>query len=243
MIQHQGIWLPEGERHFPEWMTQNGELVDGKGTYQIKKLRAVLRHVKSFGMVVDVGAHVGLWSMHLRKAFADLRAFEPMPSFRDCFWRNVVPMEFRHAASFSDDGLREYCVDTRTSCRVVLYACALGDARGSVVMDYKREDSGGTHVETVAPKGHYDTELFTLDSFGLRGVGLIKIDCEGFEERVLTGARETVEASRPAVIVEQKPHKLALNYGQAGAPAVRLLESWGYVRAEVLSGDYIMVPK
>ena len=31
MFQHQGIWLPDGEKHFPEWMTRNGEIVNGKG--------------------------------------------------------------------------------------------------------------------------------------------------------------------------------------------------------------------
>ena len=42
MFQFQGMWLPDGEKHFPEWMRANGELVDGRGTYPMKKIRAAL---------------------------------------------------------------------------------------------------------------------------------------------------------------------------------------------------------
>ena len=91
MFQHQGIWLPDGEKHFPDWMTKNGEIVDGRGTYQIRKLRAAMEHCRQFRVAVDVGAHVGLWSMQLLKRFARLHAFEPVAEFRACYERNVVP--------------------------------------------------------------------------------------------------------------------------------------------------------
>jgi hypothetical protein len=42
----------------------------------------------------------------------------------------------------------------------------------------------------------------TLDSYNLNNVGLIKIDVEGHELAVLSGATETILKSRPYVIVE-----------------------------------------
>jgi FkbM family methyltransferase len=218
MFKHQNIWLPDGEKHFPEWMTRNGEIVDGKGTYQIKKLREAMKHVKSWRRAVDVGAHVGLWSMHLAKKFARVEAFEPMPQFRECFMANVS-----WGVNFE------------------LHARALGSEIRTVRMAYNPADSGDTHVDTKAETG--DVEMTTLDSFGFGDVDFIKIDCEGFELEVLRGAWRTIAISKPTIIVEQKPHKLKANYGTKGAPAVDYLRDLGYVVAREMSGDYIMVAK
>ncbi len=78
MIIHQDIYLPDNEKHLQGWMTEHGEIVDGKGTYQIEKLRAVLDHCQNFRVAVDIGAHVGLWSLQLVKRFEHLHAFEPV---------------------------------------------------------------------------------------------------------------------------------------------------------------------
>lgn len=219
MFQHQGIWLPDGEKHFPEWMTRSGEMVDGKGTYQIKKFRAAMQHIPFFHnyhVAIDVGAHVGLWSMQLAKKFAVVHAFEPVAAYRECFLHNV---------------------DAKG---VLLYPFALGAEQGRVSMKIPTLngglDTGGTHV---VPGN--DVELKTLDEFDFHNVDFIKIDCEGFEEAVIKGARETIERCRPVMIVEQKPHKLSANYGIKGAPAIELLKSMGARVSVLLSGDYIMV--
>ena len=47
-----------------------------------------------------------------------------------------------------------------------------------------------------------DVVMRPLDSYDFRDVGLIKIDVEGHEEAVLAGARATIAASRPILIVE-----------------------------------------
>lgn len=215
MFQHQGIWLPKGEKHFPEWMTNNGELVDGKGTYQIKKFRAAMRQVRQFRCAVDIGAHVGLWSMQLAKHFLAVVAFEPVAAFRECFELNTAAK------------------------KCVLHPCALGAAPGRVAMEIPSLDggldTGGTHIA-----GAGDIEMRTLDSFDMPYVDFIKIDCEGYELEVLKGARETLERSRPCVIVEQKPHKLGPNFGIHGTPAVDFLVAMGAKQRAVLSGDYIL---
>jgi FkbM family methyltransferase len=216
MFQHQGIWLPKGEKHFQEWMTRNGEIVDGKGTYQIKKLRAAMEHVRQFQVAVDVGAHVGLWSMHLAKRFKFLHAFEPVEMYRHCWLGNVDSFNYE------------------------IHPCALGAHAGRVTMRIPELhgglDTGGTHVgEEVG-----SIELRTLDSFELQCVDFIKIDCEGYEHHVIEGARETLLRCRPCVIVEQKPHKLGPNFGIKGIPAVDLLRELGAQVRREISGDYIL---
>ncbi|MGP1675923.1 MAG: FkbM family methyltransferase [Burkholderiales bacterium] len=215
MIQHQGIWLPDGEKHLVEWMNASGEIVDGNGTYQIKKLRAALLHVKQFRTAVDVGAHVGFFSMHLAKRFRQLHAFEPVAAHRECFAANVF-----------------------TSGRggdVTLHDCALGAEAGAVALETPLGSSGGAHIS-----GEGDIAMLPLDSFELQDVDFVKIDCEGYELAVVQGAAETMKRCRPCVIVEQKQHIMAGNFGTSGTPAVDFLLSLGAKQRAVISGDHIL---
>jgi FkbM family methyltransferase len=214
MFQHQGIWLPDGEKHFPEWMTNHGELVDGKGTYQIKKCRAALRYVRNWRTAVDVGAHVGLWSMQLARRFQLVQAFEPVRAFRDCFRHNLAGVLNAHLMPY-----------------------ALGSRPGWVSMRIDPADSGGTHVD---PRGTGDVQLHTIDGLSLEAVDFIKIDCEGYEHHVVEGARETLMRCKPCVIVEQKPHKLGPNFGIKGTPALALLLAMGAKHRAEISGDHIL---
>lgn len=216
MFQHQGIWLPDGEKHFPDWMTRNGELVNGRGTYQIKKLREAMNHCRHFRTAVDVGGHVGLWSMHLAPRFNHVHAFEPVPAFRACFVKNVG------------------------ASNVILHDCALGAGDGGkVTMKYDPADSGGTHVQYAGEDS--TTDLRSLDALQLQDVDFIKVDCEGYEHCVIAGAADTIRRCRPTVIVEQKPHKLGPNFGIKGAPAVDMLREMGAKLVREMSGDFIMV--
>jgi FkbM family methyltransferase len=218
MFQHQGVWLPDGEKHFPEWMTKNGEIVDGKGTYQIKKLRAALEHCKDFRVAVDVGGHVGLWAMQLVKSFDFVHVFEPVAVFRNCLHENMA--------------------DVRFDC-YKCYPFALGETTGLVAMKIPELagglDTGGTHVG-----GDGDIEMRPLDEFGFQCVDFLKIDVEGGELGVVRGAEDTIRRNRPTMIVEQKPHKLGPNFGLQGTPAVDLLVSWGATLRKAMGGDFIM---
>lgn len=230
MFQHQGIWLPDGEKHFPEWMTRNGERVDGLGTYQIKKLREAMKWPSAWRRAVDVGAHVGLWSMQLSKQFGRIEAFEPVPQFRDCWERNMATqMELNRKAEHY--------------CSLALHHCALGADEKGVFMNVDPADTGGTHIERfhrddIQPKDL--AQQRRLDDFGFTDVDFIKIDCEGYELEVLRGAEQTLAACRPAVIVEQKQHKLGPNFGIKGVPAVDFLREHGMVLRKEMGGDFIL---
>lgn len=219
MFQHQGMFLPDGEKHFPAWMDANGEIVDGRGTYQIKKWRACLPWIRSWRRAVDVGAHVGFWSIQMAQRFERVAAFEPVAAFRECFKQNL---------------------GARVNLFVDLYALALGADTGTVRMAYDPADSGGTHVAQVLP-GDFSggIPMSTLDRFGWDDVDFLKLDCEGYEHKVLAGARETLARCRPCVIVEQKPHKLGPNFGIEGTPACDLLREMGALMRTAIGGDYI----
>lgn len=208
-----GVWFPNHELHMPEWMAnpKNRVVVDGKGTYQYRKFEEAMKWVLGWGIAVDVGAHVGLWSVHLAKRFGLTFAFEPVSDHRDCFLKNVPAKG------------------------VVLSPQALGRERCWVNMEVPIGSSGGTHVS-----GHGMIPMITLDSLELPGLDFLKIDCEGYELEVLLGGEQTIRRCKPCCIVEQKQHKMKENFGTKGTPAVDLLLKWGAKLRHVVSGDYIV---
>lgn len=209
-----GVWLPDHEIHMVEWMSANNTVIDGKLTYQWSKQDAAMRQVRNWRTAVDIGAHVGTWSMHLVNRFQRVVAFEPIAEHRECFCRNV-PAD---------------------KAALVLHPCALGDRDGSVSFEIPEGSCGGTHVS-----GEGDIPLRTLDTFALKEVDFIKIDVEGYELFAVRGGEQTIRENKPVIIVEQKPKGLAERYGQTRTAAVELLESWGAKVNSIMSGDYIMV--
>ena len=187
--------------------------VDGKLSYQWKKQQEAMKWVRNWRTAVDVGAHVGLWSMHLVKRFQIVHAFEPVAEHRECFAKNIP----KHTGE------------------TVLYPYALGEVEGACSIEVPYTSSGGSHVS-----GSGKIPIKRLDDFDLQEVDFLKIDCEGYEDLVLKGARETLLTWMPCVIVEQKPHKLSENFGIKGTPAVDYLKSLGAIVRAEMSGDYVM---
>lgn len=214
MIQAHGWWLPDHEAHLQGWMAapKNKVKINGRLAYQGLKQLATLAQCPRRQVAVDVGAHVGLWSYNLAAVFGMVHAFEPVKEHRECFVRNL-------------DGVKN----------VLLYANALGANPGRCSIQVEKGSSGNAQV---APGD--DVAMVTLDSLQLGQVDLMKIDCEGFEENVLLGARATIEAWGPTVIVEQK-RDMAARFGLELRGAVALLQRWGYRVVEEISGDFILV--
>jgi FkbM family methyltransferase len=213
MKQVGNVWVPAHETHMAEWMKKRNVWVDGKLTYQYHKLQAAMPFVKKHDCAVDVGAHVGFWSMHLAKQFKTLHSFEPVALHRDCYIRNVE----MHAG-------------------VQLHAKCLGDKPGSVAMHTTQGSSGDTWVDPSVQTG--DIPMITLDSLNLPVVDFMKIDCEGFELFVLRGAEETLRRCKPVVVVEQK-HTFANKYGVGAQDALPFLKGLGATLRKEWSGDFI----
>ena len=198
--------------HFPEMLAKSINK-GGPAEYQQPVRSRSLKYVKNRRLALDIGANVGLWSRDLVQQFDKVIAFEPVAMFRECLQRNV-------------------CAENLS-----VHSCALGDQDGQVQMIITEGNTGHTHVDPKSQGG--DTEIRRLDSFDLFEIDYIKIDCEGFEYRVLQGAQLTIRRCRPVVVIEQKPHDMyAKNYGQFAA--IGLLEDWGMIKLDQVKDDWIM---
>jgi FkbM family methyltransferase len=211
-------WWPESETHMNAWVAdpRNRVMLNGRPAYQGKKQSAALALCKRFRMAIDVGAHIGTWAYNLAAEFKDVRCFEPILEHRQCLGLNLE------------------------AANVIVYPLALGDRSGMVTMRTGPSSTGDTYVDP-ARQTDGEIRMETLDSFGFDDVDFIKIDCEGFEERVLRGARSTLLRCLPVVCVEQK-RDFATKYGMQPRGGVQFLQSLGYTVAVEISGDYIMTP-
>jgi hypothetical protein len=100
------------------------------------------------------------------------------------------------------------------------------------------DNSGHSHLDPNT-MGAGDVQVVRLDNLNLHDINYIKIDCEGYEYRILQGAEQTIRRCRPVVVIEQKPHDAySKQYGQFAA--VDLLKNWGMVKLDQVRDDWIM---
>ena len=213
MNEHYGWYFPDFETHFPKMLKKS---VD-KGLppeYQIAVRRRSIELCSKRGTALDIGANVGLWGRDLVDNFAKVVAFEPVAVFRECLEKNVVGNNF------------------------FISPLALGDHDTQATMIITEGNSGHSHLDP-ATLGTGDVQVVKLDNLNIENVDYIKIDCEGYEYRVLQGAEQTVKRWRPIMVIEQKPHDAySKDYGQFAA--IALLESWGMIKLDQIRDDWIM---
>lgn len=143
--------------------------------------------IKPDAVFLDIGAHVGTYSMVCAKKALHTYSFE------------CSPRTFCYLAANIALHKLEY--------KVTPISSALGDHNGTVNYFIRTEDGGGNGVKYLSDADSttkkVSVELKTLDSFGLTNIGFIKIDVEGFEKEVLMGAKETLQKSNyPPILFE-----------------------------------------
>ncbi|SFC22737.1 FkbM family methyltransferase [Streptomyces aidingensis] len=141
--------------------------------------------------VVDVGAHVGYFSLiaALAAPEATVHSFEPVDYIHARLAvnqrANNIQNLVRHQAGVSDrEGRAEITV--RFSANLLSTGASL---------DRLTDTPGSRSVQPI--------RLVTLDGMFPEGpVDLIKIDVEGHEPRVIAGARELIRRDRPVILME-----------------------------------------
>ena len=121
--------IPTRDTYFEKVLEQ------AQGTYQKQHRQNSLKHVTNFDTAIDVGAHIGTWTIELEEVFNKVICFEPIQAHIDCLLKNIQNPD-----------------------KVTLYPHALGDKEGSAVVDYATEGNSGTAGVIT------EDEELTLDS-------------------------------------------------------------------------------
>jgi len=211
MNEHLGWWFPQGETHFQQ-MLNKSVAKGGPARYQYQVRDRSMAFVKQRRVALDIGANVGLWSRDLCENFETVVAFEPVELFRQCLQRNVIRENLR------------------------IEPMALGDQETQVNMIITQDNMGHTHVDP-ASFGVGNIPVRRLDNLDLAIVDYIKIDCEGFEYKIIQGGEQTIRRCRPIIVVEQKPHG---TYTDNQHAAIDLLQSYGMTKLDQVKDDWIM---
>jgi FkbM family methyltransferase len=159
--------------------------------YNLDELDFLREHTPSGGTFVDVGANVGTFALVMARHVGPagkVIAIEPHPL-------TFARLSFNHAASKAK--------------QVRLVQAAAGDSDGELMIESGGGNLGATHVVTGAAsvdaiKVPSLRLLRILDEAGVTQVDSLKIDVEGFEDRVLIGFfRDAPQALWPrAVVIE-----------------------------------------
>jgi FkbM family methyltransferase len=246
-----GIWFPEHDEHLPDMVmnhSKTGEvlLLDGRrvGTYQKHKLdfaMGLVPHDRRT-LAIDVGAHVGLWSMHLGDLFKSTIGFEPIPDFQRLFEINLngnPRVKLIHEGLGSRKGVIKLALDPLNTGNTHEIGADAGKEGEVADAEFTRlrmtADRKGEGRQVVIQ----EVPIQRLDSYSFEDVGLIKIDVEGAELEVVKGARQTILKSRPVIIVEQKGNDAKFHDSEANA-AGEYLRSLGMKLIRNFSGDWIM---
>ncbi len=149
------------------------------------------QYIKPGATVLDIGANIGLHSLlaaHLAGPTGRVHAFEPDPQSLRFLLENVRINEMENvtvwSVALSDrEDVAEIHIDLKT-------------ARATSMIE------GHQAPLDEAPRQKLMVAATTLDALSLGEVDFAKIDVEGAELAVLSGARRLIEDSRPVVVIE-----------------------------------------
>jgi len=162
-----------------------GRSLDVYGEYSEGEIDLFRQLLRPGDIAVDVGANIGALTVPMARLVQPggaIVAFEPQRAIFDILCANLRLNGLGNVSAFRR---------------------ALGSTSGAIrvpPLDYQRADNfggvslGGTSGEEV--------QLVTVDSLGLPRLRLLKVDVEGMEHAVITGARATIERLKPAIYVE-----------------------------------------
>jgi FkbM family methyltransferase len=199
---------------------------------EFRLLPPILKELKS-GHLVDVGANIGLYTLMFREhSNLPIIAYEPQPFLWSLVERNVAhnklkEVEVRHIACGSERG--EVSFQTGINGGVVAGGDGHTESNSEAHGTVDEEAAKTRHVRPVVkvPVTTLDIELANIP------VALLKIDCEGFEHRILAGAMKVLEKQRPILLLEVHPQEIVKLGGSVGEVLKMLqpvydLEFWDF---------------
>jgi len=161
--------------------------------------------LKSDKNCIDIGAHVGWYSVDFAEKAKHVYSFECSPKSFNYLCANIALNNYDY--------------------KITKHNCALSNKEGTTKY-YIRDplDGGGNGIsqfnfDIINKIPSIDVPMKTLDSFNLTNINFIKIDVEGHEKEVIEGSVKTImENNYPKIFFESwDKHQEERNY-----PAIQL---------------------
>jgi FkbM family methyltransferase len=190
-----------------------------RGHYEQDEIRFVRRVLTPGDSAIDIGAHVGFFTMQMAAASGHegrIYAFEPLDANADLLERSITENGFDQ--------------------RVLFQRAAVGAVPGIATLTFPVEtlNSGGAYLlrDGTAPlAGNLKKEVavVALDALELRRpIRFIKMDVEGAEPQVVRGARRLLTEDRPLILSELHPTQLERASGVTADDFLSQMSTLGY---------------
>ncbi|RAX38510.1 FkbM family methyltransferase [Rhizobium tropici] len=181
--------------------------------FDIELVKAILPET---GQFIDVGGNVGYYSLSVaaHSTFkGTILAFEPLPRLWGLFNRSILENGF----------------ENRLSVRQLALADAPGELQLSDAEDTVNAGATRLVMNTADTKAGRMAKVETLDHvIGSLRPDVMKVDIEGAEGLFLKGARETISAHRPSLLMEINRDVLAVLSKTTPGAIHRQLAEFGY---------------
>ena len=185
-------------------------------------------------VVFDVGANVGMYTMWAALTRgARVYAFEPESQNYAVLCKNIFFNDAQERVS-------AYCLAVSNETKIShlnLNGFSAGAARHAFVARVyasERPDAGLDAFEPVLRQGSMSVSIDALVAHGLPVPTHIKADVDGFEDKVIDGARQTLARGRTASLMIEINQRI-----DAHRRTVRRLEALGYVAEDTGEGNVI----
>lgn len=159
-----------------------------EGYYEQEVTLLMQNYVNPGDNVLDIGANIGVHTLNLSKMVdtkGKVYAFEPIPFLREKLNLNININRFKNINvipfALSDDN---YVIKT-----------AFSQNGNNGTFFIQNDDSGETEINCVKGDDWANQKQIT-------NLRLIKIDVEGFEYKVLTGLKNTIQKFKPILFFE-----------------------------------------
>jgi len=205
------------------WIPDNEQWQNWSSNYEIKHWNAVVQHIHSTRTALDIGAHVGIWSIRMAGMFDKVYAFEPITKHIECYKKNL--------SLYDNVSIHQIALSDKNDIKVMK---ELDFNSGSSTFEWKVKSKNTKHKQRFI-----DIETTTLDSFNFSDVDFIKMDVEGHEVNAIQGAEQTLLNNKPTVFIEVLHKELKKSYTGLDA-----LQDLGYEQIKYVgSGNYIFKKK
>lgn len=188
-----------------------------RGIWEAELTKVFVGHVHPDTLIIDAGAnfgHFALVASHIAGPGAQIFAFEPDPSTFKLLNENVALLPDKN---------------------VTPVAAGLADKAGELELCTDAGNPGGHSFASVnvrAAGASTRVPVFTLDDFLARRapgrrLDLMKIDVQGFEAKLIAGARATIARDHPTIFCEISPD-LMRNVGDEFTDLLQYFRNEGY---------------
>jgi len=193
---------------------RNGYIWDEYLRLQIDKISDITK------CAIDIGANIGYHSIYMSKKFKKVYSFEPQIEIFNILNLNIKKNNITN---------------------IVSYNYAIGESKKKIKLSCNNNNFIHNSIKKIDENGCEVINMLKLDDINeLNNIGYIKIDVEGYEYNVLSGAINLIKKNKPIIIFEEHNDIKTFNTPKS----ILLLKNLGYTVRRLLPylDDYIAIP-